>query len=111
MFSYQAIFIKNPTNVYNYVAYLEPMAYLSWVIVVVFLIFTPPFLYLVFRYNPNDHDSVSLAESYSAVLVTVSMMGAPYFPTNISARTIFLRYVFFIIFRSDLITPLQLQYF
>ena len=51
VFSYQAIFIKNPTSVYNYAAYLEPMAYLSWVIIVVFLIFTPPFLYLVSTYD------------------------------------------------------------
>ena len=92
VFSYQAIFIKNPANVYNYESYVEPMAYMSWGVVIIFLLFTPPFLYFGFSYNPNPLDKMSLAESFAAVFITMTMMGAPYNPKNISARIVFLRY-------------------
>ena len=92
VFSYQAIFIKNPANVYNYESYVEPMAYLSWGVVVIFLLFTPPFLYFGFSYNPNPLDRMSFAESFAAVFVMITMMGAPYNPNNISARIAFIRY-------------------
>ena len=93
VFSHSSIFIKNPTNVFNYESYVEPMAYLSWGFVVVFLLFTPPFLYFCFSYNPNPQDNISLAESFAAVFVTITMMGAPYKPKNISARIVFLRWM------------------
>ena len=69
------------------------MAYLSWGFVVVFLLFTPPFLYFGFSYNPNPEDKMSLAESFAAVFMTITMMGAPYHPKNISARIALLRYI------------------
>ena len=91
VFSYQAIFVKNPTGVVNYAAYLEPMTYLAWAMVGVFLIMVPPFLYVVFAFNPNPHDNVSLAESYAAVFVAMIMLGSPNDPKNMSTRIIFLR--------------------
>ena len=90
VFSYQAIFIKNPANVYNYAAYLEPMLHLTWVIVIVFLIFIPPCLYWVFAYNQNPCDHISLAESYGAVFVAMLNLGSPHDPKNVSTRIIFL---------------------
>ena len=90
VFSYQAIFIKNPANIYNYAAYLEPMLHLTWIIVIVFLIFVPPCLYLVFAYNPNPSDNISLAESYVAVFLAIIMLGSPHHPKNVSTRIIFL---------------------
>ena len=98
VFSYQAIFIKNPANVYNYESYVEPMAYMSWGVVIIFLLFTPPFLYFGFSYNPNPLDKMSLAESFAAVFVTITMMGAPYNPRNISARIVLLRYISIILY-------------
>jgi hypothetical protein len=68
------------------------MAYLSWGVVVIFLLFTPPFLYFVFSYNPNPLDKMLFAESFAAVFVMITMMGAPYNPINISARIVFIRY-------------------
>ena len=93
VFSYQAIFVKNPTGVVNYMAYLEPMTNLSWIGVAVFLIIIPPFLYVVFAFNPNPNDNVSLAESYGAVFVAILMLGSPNDPKNVSTRIIFLWYV------------------
>ena len=70
------------------------MAYLSWGVVVIFLLCTPPFLYFGFSYNPNPLDKISFAESFAAVFVTITMMGAPYNPKNISARIVFIRYAY-----------------
>ena len=47
-YGYLAIFVKNPAGVVNYQVYLEPMTYLAWGMVVVFLIVIPPFLYISF---------------------------------------------------------------
>ena len=68
------------------------MAYLSWGAVGIFLLLTPPFLYFGFSYNTNPLDKMSFAESFGAVFVTITMMGAPYNPNNISARIAFIRY-------------------
>ena len=92
-FAYAAIFIKNPVGDYNYESYVEPMAYLSWGLLIVFLFLTPPFLYFGFSYNPNPEDKMSLAESFAAVFMTITMMGAPFHPENISARIVLLRYI------------------
>ena len=91
VYSHQALFIKNPVNAYSYESYFEPLTYLSWGFVLVFLMCVPPFLYICFSYNPNPLDKMSLAESFSAVGITITMMGAPYKPKNMSARIIFLR--------------------
>lgn len=42
---YHSLFIKNPTETYNYTAYTEPMHWLSWVILLVFIGLVPPFLW------------------------------------------------------------------
>ena len=48
---YHSLFIKNPTETYNYTAYTEPMHWLSWVILLVFIAVVPPFLFLNARYS------------------------------------------------------------
>jgi len=90
VYGYIAIFVKNPAGVVNYQAYLEPMTYLAWGMVVVFLIVIPPFLYIVFALNPNPHDNMSLAQSYGAVFVAMILLGSPNDPKNVSTRIIFL---------------------
>ena len=47
--SFQSLFIKNPSETFNFVAYIEPMHYLAWAFVIIFSIVTPPFLYLAVR--------------------------------------------------------------
>ena len=84
-------FCQNPAGVTNYQAYLEPMTYLTWGMVVVFLIAIPPFFYVVFALNPNPHDNMSLAQSYGAVFMALLFVGSPNNPKNISTRIIFLR--------------------
>ena len=43
---YHSLFIKNPTETFNYMAYIEPLHYLSWVFVGVFCTVTPPAIFL-----------------------------------------------------------------
>ena len=42
---YHSLFIKNPTGTFNYVAYIEPLQYMSWIGIGLFVILTPPFMY------------------------------------------------------------------
>ena len=91
VYGYIAIFVKNPAGVVNFQAYLEPVTFLAWGMIVVFLIVIPPFLYIVFALNPNPHDNMSLAQSYGAVFVAMILLGSPNDPKNVSTRIIFLR--------------------
>ena len=46
---YHVLFIKNPAETFNYMAYIEPMHWLVWVGLFVLLATLPPFLYLAIR--------------------------------------------------------------
>ena len=43
---FHSLFIKNPTGTFNYMAYIEPLHYKGWIMIVVFCILTPPFLHI-----------------------------------------------------------------
>ena len=47
---YHSLFIQNPSGTFNYMAYIEPLHYLSWVFVGVFCIVTPPAIFLTAQY-------------------------------------------------------------
>ena len=51
---YHALFIKNPTETYNYTAYTEPMHWIAWVGLLVFIALVPPLLFLTTRYDILD---------------------------------------------------------
>ena len=40
------LFIRNPSQAFNFAAYIEPMHYLAWIFVIVFCLLTQPFLYI-----------------------------------------------------------------
>ena len=46
---YHTLFIKNPAEKFNFLAYIEPMQWLVWVGLFVFLATVPPLLYLSIR--------------------------------------------------------------
>ena len=46
---YHTLFIKNPAEKFNFMAYIEPMHWLAWVALFVLLATVPPFLYLAIR--------------------------------------------------------------
>ena len=48
-FEFSSMFIKNPSENYNILAYIEPMHWLVWVGIFVLLATLPPLLYLTVR--------------------------------------------------------------
>ena len=46
---YHALFIKNPAETFNIMAYIEPMHWLSWVGIFILIVFVPPFLFMTTR--------------------------------------------------------------
>ena len=46
---YHTLFIKNPSETFNYLAYLEPLHHLSWTFVALFCTLVPPLLCLTTR--------------------------------------------------------------
>ena len=46
---YHSLFIKNPAETFNYMAYIEPMHWLSWISILIFIFFVPPLLFLTTR--------------------------------------------------------------
>ena len=51
--SYHSLFIKNPAETFNLMAYIEPMHWLTWIGLFVLLATVPPLLYLAVRYLSN----------------------------------------------------------
>jgi ionotropic kainate glutamate receptor 5 len=46
---YYSLFIKNPADTFNYMAYIEPMHWLSWIGILILIFFAPPLLCLTTR--------------------------------------------------------------
>ena len=46
---YYSLFIKNPAEIFNIMAYIEPMHWLAWIGMLVLLATVPPLLYLAVR--------------------------------------------------------------
>ena len=49
-FMHLSLIIKNPSETYNLLAYIEPMRYLAWAFVMIFILVAPPVLYLAVKY-------------------------------------------------------------
>ena len=46
---YHTLFVKNPSETFNYLAYIEPISYLSWAFIILFCALVPPVLCLTAR--------------------------------------------------------------
>ena len=51
---YHALFIKNPSETYNLMAYIEPLHWLAWGFILGFIFLAPPFLWITTRYSSNE---------------------------------------------------------
>ena len=47
--SFDKLLIANPLGSMNYMAYVQPLHYTAWYAIGIFIIVTPPFLYLTTR--------------------------------------------------------------
>ena len=46
---YHALFISNPAETFNYMAYIEPIHLLSWVVIFILILCLPPLLFMATR--------------------------------------------------------------
>ena len=90
LFSYQGVFIKNPTSVYNYIAYIEPMTNLSWMLTIFFLFFMPIWLSLISDQSKDD-EKFDIKSSFGATYAALLLLGSRNEPISISSRIIFVR--------------------
>jgi hypothetical protein len=115
--SYHSLFIKNPTEAYNLNAYTDPLHYLSWIVVFIFCVCTPPVIFLttrllliismisfinsiLFRFGETDppFHEFTLAKSYVFSLGTLVMRGWSDVPKMAASRCAFILYHFFFFF-------------
>ena len=89
VFSHLSIFIKNPTNTYNYTAFLEPLTYASWVAILVFLLSVPFVIFFISKMSDDDKVA-DLPESFGAVYVALLLLGSTLEPVKIPTRIVFL---------------------
>ena len=47
---YQSLFIQNPSNTLNYMAFVEPLHYSAWMLVLIFCLVAPIFIFLILKY-------------------------------------------------------------
>ena len=90
VFSYKSVFIKNPANVYNFTAYLEPLTYLSWALIGVFFLLVPFGLYKMSE-TSQEEKKLPLLQSFEAIFAALLMLNSQTDPNNNSTRIVFLR--------------------
>ena len=81
-------FIKTPSDVYNYTAYLEPLTFWSWVSIIIFLFISPVLLFTMTRLV-KEPSRMSFIESFEAVYVALISMDSPFKPLYFTSRAIF----------------------
>ena len=86
--NHKSILIKNPTGRYNITAYLEPMTFLSWLMVVIFLATVPGLLYIIAK-EAREMDKFSPGDAFEATFFQLVMMGSQKNPSKYSTRVIF----------------------
>ena len=94
---YHTLFIKNPSETFNYLAYVEPMSYLSWTCLASFCLLVPPLLCLITSLGIKDDNfkEFSFVKCYIFVLSAVTMKGWNVKPTKNSGQLAFLCILFF----------------
>ena len=86
------LFIKNPEHVYNYAVYFEPLAYLSWMAIMLFLFLFPIVLFILARLV-KEPVTTSIFEAFETVSLAIFVMDSPFKPSCFTTRIVFLRYV------------------
>ena len=88
--TYQTLFIKSPSgNSYNFSAFIEPLHYTVWCLIIVVLVFVPMFIFFIGKYA-QEFPKITLDGSYEATFVSMIMMGSTVNPIRWSTRMIFI---------------------
>ena len=85
---YHSIFIKNPAESFNFVAYIEPMHYLSWITIFIMIFVLPPVLSLTMKFPFKDYayKEFTISKCYIYICSTLTMRGWNILPNKISSR-------------------------
>ena len=89
VFSYQALFIKNPTSIYNYGAYIEPLTDLAWNVMIVYLMSLPIIIFIVVILS-KEKPFIPLEECYGINYVAILHMGITQGPDTIPTKMVIL---------------------
>ena len=83
----QSIYIKNPANVYNYLAYLEPLTYWSWISILIMLI---AFAFIIHTMTKLVKEPIktSIFESFETVYLALFLMSSPFKPSYFTTRIV-----------------------
>ena len=85
------IFIKNPDNVYNYFAYIEPLSYWSWVSVTLFLFIFSMILFAMARLAKEPF-KMSIFESIETVTFAFLFKESPFKPSSLPTQILLIGY-------------------
>ena len=83
----QSIFIKNPANVYNYLAYLEPLTYWSWISILI-LLFAFSFILFTITKLVKEPVKTSIFESFETVYLAIFLLSSPFKPSYLTTRIV-----------------------
>ena len=85
---YHSLFVQNPSETFNYMAYIEPMHWIAWAGLIGWCLVAPPFLFLPCRFPERDdnYHEFTLPKSYVYQLSTLTMRGWDILPERISPR-------------------------
>ena len=91
---YDTLFIKNPSETFNYKAFIEPLHYLSWAFIALFCTLTPPILCLTTKIgrtdDANNSNQFTWFKSYLFLLSSLTMRGWKDQPSQNSGKLAFL---------------------
>ena len=88
---YHTLFIQNPSGTFNFMAYLEPMQYMSWVLIGLFVLFSPIILALITRFGYDfNKNEFTWEKSQMIALGAVTMRGWYDTPVQLSSRCAFI---------------------
>ena len=88
---YSSLFIKNPSKTFNFMAYVEPLKYMSWLFVGLFCVLAPFTLFFSakFGYDPMGHE-FTWWKSQAFVFCSLIMKGWAVTPNKYSSRCLFI---------------------
>ena len=88
------IFIKNPDQVYNFVAYLAPLSYWSWVSISLFLFLFSIILFTMARLV-REPFKMSIFESLEIVTLAFLLKESTFKPSYLTMQLLLFRYNYF----------------
>ena len=88
---YHSLFIQNPSGTFNYMAYIEPMKNMAWLMIAVFCLFAPLVLFFTTRLGNNEptKHEFTWGKSQVFVLSALTMRGWSDTPNQLASRCAF----------------------